>query len=99
VLTRYRTAVDHARHGPAIQKIVDSLTAQGYSIESMETLKRTPPPYPADHPRAELLKRKGLAVGVSVPDGMPQSPALLDWAEQHLRLAKPLVDWLDKHLA
>lgn len=99
VLTRYRAAVDHARHGPAIQKIVDGLAAQGYSIESMETLKRTPVPYPADHPRADLLKRKGLAVGVAVPDGVTQTPALLDWAEQHLRQAQPLVAWLDKHLA
>jgi uncharacterized protein (TIGR02453 family) len=99
VLNRYRAAVDHPRHGPAIQKFVDALTAQGYSIESMETLKRTPAPYAADHPRAELLKRKGLAVGVAVPDGVPQSPELLDFAERHLRLAQPLVAWLDKHLA
>jgi hypothetical protein len=46
-----------------------------------------------------LLKRKGLAVGVAVPEGVQQSPALLDWAEAQLRQSQPLVAWLDKYIA
>jgi hypothetical protein len=64
----------------------------------MESLKRTPPPYPQNHPRAELLKRKGLAAGIQIPDGVQQSAELLDWSEEHLRMARPLVEWLDRHL-
>jgi len=98
-LGQYRVAVDHAKDGPRLQKLVDDLTAHGFNLSSMESLKRTPPPYPQDHPRAELLKRKGLAAGIQIPDGLLQSRDLLDWTDQHLRLAQPLVAWLDKHLS
>ena len=65
----------------------------------MESLKRTPPPYAQDHPRAELLKRKGLAAGIQIPEGLLQSRDLLDWSDQHLRMAQPLVAWLDNYLS
>ncbi len=99
VLARYRAAVDHAKHGPQLQRMMDDLAARDFKIDSMESLKRTPAPYAQDHPRAELLKRKGLAVGIQVPEDLEQSAALLDWSEQHLRLTQPLVGWLDRHLA
>jgi len=98
-VNQYRAAVAHTRFGPQLQRIVDDLTARGFGLESMESLKRTPAPYPQDHPRAELLKRKGLAAGIQIPDGVPQSVELLDWADEHMRLTKPLVQWLDKHVA
>jgi uncharacterized protein (TIGR02453 family) len=94
----YRAAVDHARYGREVQKIVDDLTARGFGLESMESLKRTPPPYPQDHPRADLLKRKGLATTLQIPDDLLQSAELLDWTDEHMRLTKPLVTWLDRHL-
>jgi uncharacterized protein (TIGR02453 family) len=99
ILRRYREAVDHAKSGAALQRSLDGLVSRGYSLEAMERLKRTPPPYPQDHARAELLKCKGLAVGIQVPEGLSQSPDLLDWAEEQMRLSKPVVDWLDRHLA
>ena len=99
VLGKYRAAVDHARDGPRLHKIVDDLTARGFSLSSMESLKRTPPPYTQDHPRADLLKRKGLAAGIQIPEGLLQSRDLLDWSDLHLRMAQPLVAWLDKFLS
>ncbi|HEY3059983.1 MAG TPA: TIGR02453 family protein [Chloroflexota bacterium] len=99
VLARYRTAVDHARYGKQLQGMIDDLGKRDFRIDSMETLKRTPAPYPQDHPRAALLKRKGLAVGLQIPDGLTQSKELLDWSEEHFRLTQPLVAWLDRHLA
>ena len=50
----------------------------------MEKLKRVPPPYPQDHPRAELLKHKGLAVMAQPKDNVSGSRQFLDWAEAQL---------------
>jgi uncharacterized protein (TIGR02453 family) len=99
VLGRYRGALDHPDLGPEIQTIVDRLQADGFQVTSMEALKRVPPPYPQDHPRADLLKRKGLAAYSVPPEGLTASPDLLDWAEERLRRAAPLAHWLETALA
>ena len=54
--------------------------------DGLETLKRVPPSYPQDHPRADLLRRKGLAAYVCPPDGLAATPDLLDFVTSHLRL-------------
>jgi uncharacterized protein (TIGR02453 family) len=99
ILRRYREAVDDEKSGAQLQKSVDALRARGFGIEAMEKLKRTPPPYAQDHPRAELLKHKGLAVGIEVPEGLTHSRELLDWSEEQLRAAKTVVNWLDRYLS
>ena len=99
VLSRYRAALDHAALGPEAQATVDDLTAAGFRVISMEALKRVPPPFRQDHPRAELLKHKGLAVSICPPEGLAERPELLDWAEQRLRAAAPLNDWLLRALS
>jgi uncharacterized protein (TIGR02453 family) len=98
LLARYRAAVDDPRTGAEIQGIVEHLQAEGFGVSAMESLKRVPPPYAKDHPRAELLKRKGLAVSAPLPEGLPSTPGLLEWAEERLRHAAPLVSWLDRVL-
>jgi uncharacterized protein (TIGR02453 family) len=99
VLTRYRELLDTPRIGPKLNTIVGKLVRDGWQLASMEALKRVPPPYPQDHPCAELLKRKGLAVSIQPEEGLSASPAYADWAEARLRQAAPLVDWLTRHLA
>jgi uncharacterized protein (TIGR02453 family) len=99
VLARYRAALDHPRRGPEAQRIYATLKEHGWDLASMETLKRVPPPFAQDHPRAELLRRKGLAFSVQPQDGLSATPGLLDWSEQRLREAAPMVKWLDKALA
>jgi uncharacterized protein (TIGR02453 family) len=98
MLTRYRAAVDDPTTGSEIQTVVDRLQKEGFGLSAMETLKRVPPPYTKDHPRAELLKHKGLAVHAILPDRLASTPGLLDWAEERLRHAAPLVSWLDRVL-
>lgn len=97
-LARFRRAVDHPASGPRLHKAVEHLSARGWSIASMESLKRVPPPYAQDHPRAELLKRKGLALMISPDSGISATPAYVDWAVERLREVKPVVDWLDREL-
>jgi uncharacterized protein (TIGR02453 family) len=97
-LTRYRQLIDDPIKGPRIQTMVDELLAQGGELWSMEMLKRVPPPFPQHHPRAELLKRKGLAVGAQAREDISGSARFAEWAAAHLRAAAPLVHLLDNTL-
>ena len=54
-----REAVAVDLSGKELVAIVADLHKKGYDVEGQE-LKRVPPPYPQDHPRAELLKHKRL---------------------------------------
>lgn len=47
--------------GKDLADILQGFTAEGARISEPD-LKRVPAPYDSDHPRADLLKRKGLAV-------------------------------------
>jgi uncharacterized protein (TIGR02453 family) len=96
VLGRYRQLVDHPKLGAQFQNLVDQLLAQGCTVAAMDKLKRVPPPYPQDHPRADLLKHKGFAVLAQPKDNVSGSRLLLDWAEGQLRAAAPLMHLLDK---
>jgi uncharacterized protein (TIGR02453 family) len=99
VLLRYRALLDNPRQGAQFQKLVDGLLARGCQVAAMEKLKRVPPPYAQDHPRAELLKNKGLAVMAQPQQNVSGSRQLLDWAEAELRAAAPLIHLLDKALS
>jgi uncharacterized protein (TIGR02453 family) len=99
VLTRYRTLLDQPRTGAQIQTMVDQLLEQGCTTTAMEKLKRVPPPYAQHHPRAELLKHKGLAIVAQPKDDISGSRQMLDWAEGQLRAAAPLTLLLDKALS
>jgi uncharacterized protein (TIGR02453 family) len=98
VLARYRAVLDGVQSGAEVQRRVDELLAQGFSIEAMEKLKRVPPPYAQDHPRAELLKHKGFAIMAQPTENVSSSRLLLDWAEAQLRAAAPLMHVIDKAL-
>jgi uncharacterized protein (TIGR02453 family) len=99
VLARYRALLDQSRTGAEIQRLVQALLAQGCTTTAMEKLKRVPPPYAQDHPRADLLKHKGLAVVAHPRDGISGSRQFLDWSEAQLRAAAPLVLMLDRELS
>jgi uncharacterized protein (TIGR02453 family) len=98
VVQRYRLLVDDPKTGADLQKIVTKLQRGGWSLGSMEELKRVPPPYTQDHPRAALLRRKGLAVSIQPGAGISATPELSTWAEARLREAAPMIHWLDQHL-
>jgi uncharacterized protein (TIGR02453 family) len=98
-LARYRAAVVDDRAGPALARILAELTDRGWRVGAHEALKRVPPAYPKDHPRADLLKYKGLAVSLDeIPQELFNAPSLADWIAARLREPAPLVAWLDKHV-
>jgi uncharacterized protein (DUF2461 family) len=99
LLRRYRALLDHPQQGKEIAAITSELVARGWQLASMEALKRVPSPYAQDHPRAELLKRKGLAASIQPEEGLSARPDYVDWAEARLREAAPMMHWLERNLA
>ncbi len=59
-LSRFRAAVDHERTGAEIDELVADVRRRRYSIAAISELKTAPRGFPKDHPRIELLRRKGL---------------------------------------
>jgi len=59
-LERFRAAVDAENTGAEIELIVADLTKRKYEIGAIGALKSAPRGYPKDHPRIELIRRKGL---------------------------------------
>ncbi|MGI9603656.1 MAG: DUF2461 domain-containing protein, partial [Acidimicrobiales bacterium] len=78
-LERWREAIDDNGSGPALADAVSHLvTTKQAEVVGLE-LKRVPKPYPADHPRGDLLRHKWLQIRWLEP--MPDSvgsPAFVD---------------------
>jgi uncharacterized protein (TIGR02453 family) len=99
LLKRYRALLDDARRGKEIMAITDALVTKGWQLSAMEALKRVPAPYAQDHPRADLLKRKGLAASIQPEEGLTAGREYIDWAEARLREAAPMMHWLERFLS
>ncbi|SMX46058.1 TIGR02453 family protein [Maliponia aquimaris] len=87
-LDRWREAAASER-GEALETMVREA---GWRVDA-PALKRAPPPYPADHPREELLRHKGfVAWRDNLEDELSADP------EQALKTVfaafAPLMDWL-----
>jgi len=94
----YRAAVDDSRRGPALAKVLVSVPG-AYSASEPE-LKRVPRGFAAEHPRADLLKRKGLTVTLEQrpPDELG-SAAFVAWCIGHYRALLPLHRWMLRTLS
>jgi uncharacterized protein (DUF2461 family) len=66
-LQRFRQAVDDDRAGSEIAGIVRALDKARYDITAHDELKSAPRGYAKDHPRVDLLRRKGLIAGKQWP--------------------------------
>jgi uncharacterized protein (TIGR02453 family) len=99
-LARYRKLVADDRSGGELQKRVDALTKKGFKVASFEATKRVPPGFAPDHPRAELLKRKGLGVSFpTIPKAVRFSPKLASWLTARSAEAAKLITWVEKRLS
>ena len=77
-LTRYRAMVD--RWGDRLAEEIAAVEARpGGHLAAIgpDPLKRVPKPYDPDHPHADLLKRKSLALGLPLPDGWRDGDGLV----------------------
>ena len=97
-LERFRAAIDAERTGAEIAGIVGSL-AKKYRIGAIDELKTAPKGYPKDHPRIDLLRRKGLMMSAELG-----APAWLHTRQAASKVravweaARPMNDWLDAHV-
>ena len=97
-LDAYRAAVGADRSGAELEKIVGGLEGAGYELGG-EELKRTPPGFPPDHPRARLLRHKRLYFwkNFGLEPWLGSARAKEKVAEVW-RAGKPLEDWFERHL-
>jgi len=96
-LAAFRAAVA-GPSGAELATVLEGLGAAGCGYTAA-ALKRVPAPFPADHPRAELLKQKGLTVGRDLP--LPAAlggPEFVDWAEAAFVSVEPVHRWLQSAL-
>lgn len=93
----YREAVDDDRGGPALVKVLDVAAAHFPSggDSYMADYKRVPRGYPKDHPRADLLKKKGITLGETGP--VPEAlfgPGAIDYVHERFEKMRGLHEWL-----
>lgn len=98
-LKLYRRAVADDRLGGELEEIVDEVLAGGYGLIG-ETLKRAPQGFTEDHPRAALLKRKGIALSAqyAVEDWM-HAPHALERVARVFADGERLSSWLRARLS
>ena len=97
-LSRFRAAVDDDASGEELAKIVATLEADGVEVISRDALKSAPRGFDKDHPRADLLRRKGLAAWQHWPVGAwLGTPKAKDRVLGLWRAAEPLHTWLVQH--
>lgn len=94
-LERYRAAVLDEPRGKELVKLVSGLEKKGFVKGAMEVLKKVPRGLDPEHPRAELLRHKGLVVTFpELPANLLTSRKLVDHLVAQGRAVAPLVRWL-----
>lgn len=94
-LARFRAAVADEARGGELGRVRDRLAAAGFTIDSHESLKSVPRGFDPAHPRADLLRRKGLvAMHPALDPSELTSRALVDRLIREARMTVPLVTWL-----
>jgi uncharacterized protein (TIGR02453 family) len=94
-LARFRAALLDDRSGKPLDAILAKLKRAGFSVGSHDVLQRVPRGVDPEHPRADLLKRKGLIVTFpELPRALLVQSGLVDWLVRHTKRAAPLVEWL-----
>jgi hypothetical protein len=98
---RWRAAVGGAG-GARFSPLLDELRKRHarHEVEvAGDALRRVPPPWTDEHPRAELLRKTAFQVRFRMP--LPpevERPEFAAWCAEHLRELLPTHRWLVKHL-
>jgi uncharacterized protein (TIGR02453 family) len=98
-LDRYRRAVADDDSGERLRRVVAALERQKIGVMGHEVLKTVPRGYPRDHPRADLLRNKGLIAWKEWTAGAWLGKATAKTrVVEFLRASRPLGAWLDAHV-
>jgi uncharacterized protein (TIGR02453 family) len=94
-LERYRAAVDDDKTGAKLEGLVREMGKAGYEVYGSDALKTAPRGYPADHPRIDLLRNKGITISKAWPPAAWLGTAkAADRVVKVWRDAKPFNAWL-----
>jgi uncharacterized protein (TIGR02453 family) len=98
-LDRYRRAVADDGTGSQLEAVVEDLRQAGIDLIAHDQLKTAPRGYPKDHPRVDLLRRKGLAAWQEWPPAAwLGTKKAKDRVVGFLHDAAPLRAWLAEHV-
>jgi uncharacterized protein (DUF2461 family) len=92
-IAAFRAAAADDESGGGLAEIVSSLAAEGHEILG-DVMKRVPRGYPADHPRADLLKHRSLLAARELESEAIGDVGPVYRACERLR---PLLAWLAEH--
>ena len=98
-LERFRAAIADDKTGTALADLVATVRGRGIDVSAHDVLKTVPRCYPKDHPRADLLRHKGLITWQQWPAGRWLGTAAAKRrVVDFLRSSQPVSDWLDTHV-
>ena len=98
-LARYRAAVADNSTGAELERVIAGITRKKIKVQGHDELKTVPRGYDKDHPRADLLRNKGLVAWQEWPVAPWLSkPAAKDKVAEFFRASRPLAQWLDNHV-
>jgi uncharacterized protein (TIGR02453 family) len=97
LLKHFRATVAADKTGVPFARAVQKATQAGFSISSMDALKRPPPGFDKAHPRVELLKLKGFALRFPErkASDLKNGRKLRDGLVADLKRITPLLKWLE----
>jgi len=99
-LERWRAAVADDRTGAALEAALAPLRTLPDAEIAGEGLKRVPAPYPADHPRGDLLRYKMVQARWQEPVPAEfQDARFVEWCLERLLRFEALHHWLLKHVS
>jgi uncharacterized protein (TIGR02453 family) len=89
----YRRAVDDDAKGKKLATLVAKLRKAGYTVGG-EELKKVPKGFEPDHPRAALLKHKGLFAMAETTPKNAQGKGFIAWCAKEFETLEPINEWL-----
>lgn len=93
-LQRLRKLIIDDKTGKKVGALFAAAEKVGLHPDAMETLKRPPPGVDKEHPRVELLKRKGFALTrEDIPKSVRFNAKLKDWLVEQAKAAAPVIKW------
>lgn len=94
-LAEFRRSVDDGRLAGQLERALKGQVKRSCQATHIEAYKKVPKGYSPDHPRADLLKLKGLTLGeeTAIPAAL-HSARLLDYAMKRYEKMVPLHRWL-----
>jgi uncharacterized protein (TIGR02453 family) len=98
-IERYRRAVADEVNGERLPGIIADIEKQDVGIGGGDRLKSVPRGYPKDHPRADLLRNKGLMAWKEwQPAAWLETRTTREHLTEFLRAAQPLLSWLEANV-